>query len=102
MGSRREVALLLAAAGFTEVALTDVTGDYLVTVRAWLRARDRHRHDLALLDAARLEEQQHDMAEAAAAIEAGLLRRSLVLARRSAGLVAGPAGQHTEPTPGEE
>lgn len=84
VASRHDVATLLRTAGWCDVATHDVTGEYLSTARAWLAARDRHGVELAALDPARLRQQQRDMTAAVAAIEAGLLVRSLVTARRAA------------------
>ena len=94
VASRHDVATLVHAAGFSEVTTTDLTAQYLATARAWLAARERHRVELAALDRDRLRQQQHDMTAAVAAIEDGLLLRSLVTARRPARAVPSPRRGH--------
>jgi len=79
------VTTLTARAGFTDVHETDVTDQYLTTARTWLRVRDEHRAALERIDPERLAQQQRDMAAAVAAIEDGLLRRSLVVGSRGPG-----------------
>ena len=92
VASRHDVATLVHAAGFSEVTTTDLTAQYLATARAWLVAWERHRVELAALDRGRLRRHQHDMTGAVAAIEDGLLLRSLVTARRPARAVPSPRG----------
>ena len=74
---------LLRTAGFREIAATDVTGEYLRLARAWRAARDRREAGLrAVQGDARFDEQRADNLAQVAAIEARLLRRSLLTATR--------------------
>lgn len=77
-----DLAAMVERAGFVAVRVDDVTADYLETARAWLAARERHRDDLRPLDPADYDERVGRGHAAIAAIEAGLLRRSLVTATR--------------------
>jgi hypothetical protein len=74
---------LLRAAGFAELDEVDLTAAYLATARAW------HRHSLefqtelaALYPPGEFADRLARRHAAIAAIQAGLLRRSLFLARR--------------------
>jgi len=74
---------LLRSAGFIEVDQLDLTPTYLDTVRAWVRHAEQFeaelgRSALPLAFAEKLDRRR----AARAAIEAGLLRRALYLARR--------------------
>lgn len=82
VASRHDVPELLRRAGLCDIATTDVTAEYHGTARAWLAARERRRVELETLNRDRLRQQQRDMAVSVAAIEDGLLLRSLVTARR--------------------
>ena len=82
VAAAHDMPTLLIRAGFTDVRETEVTDQYLTTARTWLRTRDEHRAELERIDPERLAQQQRDMAEAVAAIQAGLLRRSLLEASR--------------------
>jgi cyclopropane fatty-acyl-phospholipid synthase-like methyltransferase len=73
---------LVERAGFADVRLVDVTGDYLDTARAWLAARERHRDELRPLDPADYDERIAKGRAAISAIEQGLLRRALGVASR--------------------
>jgi cyclopropane fatty-acyl-phospholipid synthase-like methyltransferase len=77
-----DLAALTARAGFTDVAVTDRTDDYLATARAWLAARQRHRDALRPLDPDDYDDRVTRGRGAVAAIEAGLLRRAEVVAVR--------------------
>ena len=72
---------LLARAGFVDVRGTDVTGEYHATTHAWLAARLRHRDAVRPLDPAMFDERIAKNRAALAAIEAGLLRRTMYAAR---------------------
>jgi hypothetical protein len=80
--ARHDHATLLQAAGFRDIVETDVTADYLVSVRAWFTesaARDAPLR--AVLGDTVFENRQNDRRVQASAIEQGLLRRSLFVAR---------------------
>lgn len=74
---------LLPAAGFVDITETDVSDEYLRVARALVEARQRHAADLRRSEgeAAFAQSQESDRAKVAA-IEAGLLHRSLFVARR--------------------
>lgn len=87
----REYPELLSAAGFVRVEQVDVTSSYQTVQRTWLR------HALALADELdpselpnRFKERIDEQLAARAALEHGLLRRSLFVAHR-AGLAAPPS-----------
>lgn len=74
---------MLRSAGFGEVSEIDVTVQYLATQRALLVSRQRHERALRReAGAEEFERRVRDNQHAAAAIEAGLLHRSLFLATR--------------------
>jgi len=74
---------LLRAAGFRDAVARDVTDEYLRLARAWRAARDRREPALrAVQGDAKFDEQRADNLAQIAAIEAGLLRRSLLTATR--------------------
>ena len=80
---RREQPALLRAAGFSNVSQTDVTPEYLRLLRAWTEARERHAAGLREADGeAAFAEKQRENRARLAAIEAGLLRRCLLVAER--------------------
>jgi cyclopropane fatty-acyl-phospholipid synthase-like methyltransferase len=66
--------------GFIDVREIDVTSDYLETARAWRAARIRHRDELRPVDPEVYDERLDKGEQAIAAIEAGLLRRTLHVA----------------------
>ncbi len=74
---------MLQSAGFVHIDEIDVTVDYLSVARALLEARERHSEELrkAHSDTFAAQKQQEDRTRLEA-IEAGLLRRSLFVARR--------------------
>jgi hypothetical protein len=74
---------LLGAAGFGDVTELDVTPEFRATAAAWLAEAAAHAQELARLEASgAFEQRQADRRAMVAAIDAGLLRRALVLARR--------------------
>jgi hypothetical protein len=76
---------LLRAAGFGDIAETDVTAAFAATAAAWLAETEPHAEALARLEApGAFEQRQADRRTMLAAIHAGLLRRALVLARTTA------------------
>ena len=80
---RRAHADLLLSAGFTRPAETDLTADFLRTARAWYEGRERRATELRAAEGeASFAEGQADRRRQLRAIEAGLLRRSLFVARR--------------------
>lgn len=80
---RHDHQTLLASAGFVEASEADVTDEFLKIARRWLEARKRHAAGLreALGEPEFLRGQTESQATIAA-IEAGLLRRSLFVASR--------------------
>ena len=75
---------LLHTAGFVDIESIDQTAEYRSTAAAWLRERQRHEHAyrVAIGDAL-YEERAAEGAVTVGAIDDGLLRRSLYVARRS-------------------
>jgi hypothetical protein len=81
--TRSDYLSLLRSAGFVELDEVDVTADYLDTARGWLRHGQEFEAGLAALEtpgafAGKLARRR----EAIAVIEAGHLRRSLLVATR--------------------
>ena len=80
---RREHRDLLQAAGFVDVVQTDLTEDFLRTARGWYEGRQRYAAELMEAGGeASFRELQADSLEQVEKLEAGLLRRSLFVARR--------------------
>ena len=80
--ARRDHRALLHLAGFVSVEETDVTAEYLVTVRAWFdQSAGREEQLRAALGDGLFEDRQDDRHAQASAIDRGLLRRSLFVAR---------------------
>lgn len=73
---------MLQRARFADVLAEDRTADYLETARAWLTSRLRHRDGMRPVDPATYDLRIADGNAAIPAIEAGLLRRVLYVARR--------------------
>jgi len=74
---------LLRSAGFGHILQTDATDEFLRTARAWRDARRRHALGLRRLEGEReFEQGQTNRQARLEAIEAGLLRRALLVARR--------------------
>jgi hypothetical protein len=74
---------LLRAAGFDEVSEVDVTAAFRATAAAWLAHSEAHADQLAWLEPpGAFAQRQADQRSMLGAIDAGLLRRALVLARR--------------------
>jgi cyclopropane fatty-acyl-phospholipid synthase-like methyltransferase len=74
---------LLRRARFDDVVETDLTSAYAQTARDWLAARLRHRDDLRPADPATYDDRVSRGRGVIPVIEAGLLRRSLFVARKS-------------------
>jgi hypothetical protein len=73
---------LLSRAGFTSVTETDLTGDFLETARAWYEGRQGQETELrASFGDSWFEDRQNGSSAMIPAIEDGLLRRSLFVAR---------------------
>jgi hypothetical protein len=79
--ARHDHRSLLGTAGFRDIEETDVTADYLSTVRAWLDQSGAREAELrAVLGDVLFEDRQRDRRLQISAIEGGLLRRSLFMA----------------------
>jgi cyclopropane fatty-acyl-phospholipid synthase-like methyltransferase len=77
-----DISGLLERARFVDLVVEDRTPDYLDTARAWLAARLRHRDEIRPVDPTTYDLRIEDGKVAIPAIEAGLLRRTLYVARR--------------------
>jgi cyclopropane fatty-acyl-phospholipid synthase-like methyltransferase len=74
---------LLRSAGFTVITELDLTPAFRATAAAWLAESQAHATDLAKLEPpGTFQQRQADRWAMLAAIDAGLLRRALLLARR--------------------
>jgi hypothetical protein len=74
---------LLGAGGFRDITELDVTPAFRATAAAWLAESEAHTTELALLEPpGAFAQRQADRRAMLAAIDAGLLRRSLLFARR--------------------
>jgi cyclopropane fatty-acyl-phospholipid synthase-like methyltransferase len=83
VATRRPYPELIVQAGFHGVAVIDVTEDYARTQRVWLEANESRAADVRrLISDKEFETAQTDRRYAQAAIEEGLLRRSLITAWR--------------------
>jgi hypothetical protein len=81
---------LLRRAGFTDIEVTDVTGEFLATARGWFAHASRLERDLRLDGGERaFEERQADRRQIICAIEDGLLSRALIVGMK-------PGGGHDE------
>ena len=82
--ARRSPSEMLESAGFTDVDETDVTKQYRVTARGWLEGRRRHYDELEqAMGEATLDGKIQEGEMTLASLKDGLLRRSLLTARRS-------------------
>jgi 2-polyprenyl-3-methyl-5-hydroxy-6-metoxy-1,4-benzoquinol methylase len=80
--ARRPYPELVEQAGFTDIVEIDVSEDYGRVQAAWLDANDARADDVrCLLTDAEFRTAQTDRRRARAAIEEGLLRRSIITAR---------------------
>jgi len=83
VGSGREQADLLDAAGFVPIVVIDMTEDFLETTRRWLSHASELEGGLRrTLGDALFDEQQTDRMEMITAIEEGLLSRALFVGAR--------------------
>jgi len=74
---------MLRNAGYVDAIEIDVTAAFLHTARAWLQESTRRGDELAALETpGAFEERKAERERMIAAIEDGLLRRSLYSARR--------------------
>jgi hypothetical protein len=73
---------LLGAAGLRDITELDVTPEFRATAAAWLAEAAAHAEELARLEPpGAFAQRQADRRAMVAAIDAGLLRRVLVVAR---------------------
>jgi len=83
VGSRGEHDSMLRNAGFDVLVERDLTNAFLDTARAWLRESDAVADELIGLEpAGGFDERQEERRTMIAAIEHGLLRRSLFVAAK--------------------
>lgn len=81
--ARKDYATLLRSAGFTEIEATDVTDEYLRFTGRLLEVNGRHEKALRAAAGDEMFENRQTRREGAIrGIQAGLLRRSLFVARR--------------------
>ena len=73
---------LLRSAGFDDIVELDLTEEFLRVARAWGEARRRHAEALKAAEGADFDVRMRDNRTRVRAIEAGLQRRSLFVARR--------------------
>jgi hypothetical protein len=74
---------LLRSAGFGDIIELDVTPTFRDTAAAWLAESGAHAYELARLEPpGAFQQRQADRRALLAAIDAGLLRRALLFARR--------------------
>lgn len=83
VGTRSDHHTMLQSAGFETVEETDVTLEFLRTQRAWVNETLSRSEELKKMqDTGAFEDRQRDRRLCAAAVERGLLRRALFVARR--------------------
>lgn len=93
VGVSGDHAILLTQAGFTDIEAIDVTAAYHETQLAWLDGWSDHKDDLVnLLGEHLYNERQEERRQTLAAIEDGLLRRTLYVARLPPSLTGQPSG----------
>ena len=74
---------MLRSAGFREVEQVDLTAEFLETARAWGRGWERYATEIIAAEGEQtFRERQADGAAQLRAIEAGVLRRAMFVARR--------------------
>lgn len=74
---------MLRTAGFSEIAVSDVTEDYRRTQQRWIDATARHETEIRpLIGHEDYDDRQRTRAETVQAIDDGLLCRTLYSARR--------------------
>ena len=83
MSSRAGQRRLLASAGFDDIDELDVTDAFAATARAWIDGRSAHAEVLATLEGPGVfDQRQQDSRALLAAVEDGLLRRTILSAVR--------------------
>jgi hypothetical protein len=83
VGMRSDNRRLLGSAGFRDITELDVTSAFRATAAAWLAYSEAHADELARLEPpGAFQQRQADRRAMLAAIDVGLLRRAMVLARR--------------------
>jgi len=78
---RRSQLELLRSAGFDDIEEMDLTEEFLRTARAWGEARRRHAEALRAVEGADFDGRLKENRIRVRAIESGLIRRSLFVAR---------------------
>jgi hypothetical protein len=74
---------MLCTAGFSEIAVVDVTDDYRRTQQRWIDATARHEAEIrALIGDGEYDERQRTRAETVRAIDDGILCRTQYSATR--------------------
>jgi hypothetical protein len=74
---------LLRSAGFRDITEFDITPAFRATAAAWLAESERHADELARLEPPdAFQQRQTERRAMLSAIDAGLLRRAMLLARR--------------------
>jgi len=82
---------LLASARFTDIAEVDYTAEFAATTRAWIAHHDAHRTAVVqLIGEEAFAQRQSERRAQLAAIDDGLLRRSLLIATRRGRWGRGP------------
>ncbi|MGH2787824.1 MAG: hypothetical protein ACRDJV_07920 [Actinomycetota bacterium] len=81
IASTRPLDVLMSAAGFTDVDVTDLTASFLEVARAWQSEFLRHERELKEVMGDEWEERLRDRADMIRGVEEGLLRRVLVTGR---------------------
>ena len=81
VSSTRPIGDLVGAAGFEEVEVTDVTKDFVETLRAWFKAFNTNEAELRSLLGERFDERQRGRRDMIDATGEGLLQRLVVDAR---------------------
>jgi 2-polyprenyl-3-methyl-5-hydroxy-6-metoxy-1,4-benzoquinol methylase len=97
VAARRDYGSMLRTAGFQEIEETDVTDDYLVSVRAWFDQSLLREQELrCLVGDVLFETRQTDKQLQTSGIERGLLRRSLFVAAIGDGRAHRPVHEAAE------
>ncbi len=74
---------MLRTAGFVDIVETDLTNDFRRTARGWYEGRERHAAEIVAAEGeTAFTDRQNDSRSQLGALEAGLLRRCLFVARR--------------------
>lgn len=81
IASTRPLDVLMTAAGFTDVEVSDVTESFLDVARAWQSEFLRHERELREIMGDEWEERLSDRADMIRGVEQGLLRRVFLTGR---------------------